>query len=61
MGTCKIEISFKDKHKMGAKVESFGFMKLISKSSSLTYPKRNPLEIFVDIFLLAVRQNFTKY
>jgi hypothetical protein len=38
----------------------FGDYKMKTKYS-LTYPKRNPLEIYLDISVLAEKQNFTNY
>ena len=37
------------------------FIKLKSRKIPLTYPKRNPLERYLDISLLAARRNFPKY
>jgi hypothetical protein len=55
METCRV-ICFK----IGAKVESIGFIIKKSEKSLLTYPKMNPLQIIVDIFLLAVRETNEK-
>jgi hypothetical protein len=55
METCRV-ICFK----IGAKVESIGFIIKKSEKSLLTYPKMNPLQIIVDIFLLAIRETNEK-